>query len=52
MTSSGGQKITSMIDNETNEEISVAPHPQQIIRMKMEQPVEEYTILRRDVNKV
>ncbi|MBE6084746.1 MAG: U32 family peptidase [Selenomonas ruminantium] len=43
------QKITSMIDNETNEEISVAPHPQQIIRMKMEQPVEEYTILRRDV---
>ncbi|MBQ2088468.1 MAG: U32 family peptidase, partial [Selenomonas sp.] len=38
------QKITSMIDNETNEEISVAPHPQQIIRMKMEQPVEEYTI--------
>ena len=43
------QKISSMIDNETNEEISVAPHPQQIIRMKMEQPVEEYTILRRDV---
>ncbi|SDO99335.1 peptidase U32 family protein [Selenomonas ruminantium] len=43
------QKITSMIDNETNEEISVAPHPQQIIRMKMEQPVEEYTILRRDI---
>ncbi|WP_026760578.1 peptidase U32 family protein [Selenomonas ruminantium] len=45
------QKITSMIDNETNEEISVAPHPQQIIRMKMEQPVEEYTILRRDIAK-
>ena len=45
------QKITSMIDDETNEEISVAPHPQQIIRMKMEQPVEEYTILRRDVTK-
>ena len=43
------QKITSMIDNETNEKISVAPHPQQIIRMKMEQPVEEYTILRRDI---
>ena len=45
------QKITSMIDNENNEEISVAPHPQQIIRMKMEQPVEEYTILRRDIVK-
>jgi len=45
------QKITSMIDNETNEEISVAPHPQQIIRMKMELPVEEYTILRRDIAK-
>ena len=45
------QKSTSRIDNETNEEISVAPHPQQIIRMKMEQPVEEYTILRRDVTK-
>ena len=45
------QKISSMIDNETNEEISVAPHPQQIIRMKMEQPVEPYTILRRDIAK-
>ena len=43
------QKITSMIDNETNEEIAVAPHPQQIIRMKMERPVEAYTILRRDI---
>ena len=42
------QLITNMIDD-SGEAITVAPHPQQIIRMKMEQPVEPYTILRRDI---
>lgn len=42
------QVIQEMYDAEGNA-ISVAPHPQQIIRMKMEQAVEPFTILRRDV---
>ncbi len=42
------QKLTDMRDEEGNS-ISVAPHPQQIIKIRMEQPVEPYTILRRDV---
>ena len=42
------QVITAM-KNEDGEDIEVAPHPQMILRIKMEQPVEPYTILRRDV---
>ncbi len=42
------QKLTDMRDEEGTP-ISVAPHPQQIIKIRMEQPVEPYTILRRDV---
>lgn len=42
------QVITEMYDDQGNE-IAVAPHPQQIIRMKMEQAVEPFTILRRDI---
>lgn len=41
------QTIPAMRDEE-GEEISVAPHPQQLLYMKMDQPVEPYTILRRD----
>ncbi len=41
------QTIRAMRD-EDGEEIAVAPHPQQLLYMKMEQPVEPYTILRRD----
>ncbi len=41
------QTIRAMRD-EDGEEITVAPHPQQLLYMKMEQPVEPYTILRRD----
>lgn len=41
------QTIRAMRDEE-GEEISVAPHPQQLLYMKMDQPVEPYTILRRD----
>ncbi|MBQ3853877.1 MAG: U32 family peptidase [Anaerovibrio sp.] len=35
--------------NDEGEAIEVAPHPQQIVRMKMAHPVEPYAILRRDV---
>ena len=34
--------------NDKGEEIQVAPHPQQIIKMKMEKPVDRYYILRKD----
>jgi putative protease len=40
------QKITSMKDEEDNE-IDVAPHPQMILYMHMEEPVEEFTMLRK-----
>lgn len=42
------QILSDMLDEE-GKPISAAPHPQQIIYIKMEQPVEPYTILRRDV---
>lgn len=42
------QTITDMIDD-SGEHVTVAPHPQQLVRMRMEQPVEPYTILRRDI---
>jgi putative protease len=37
-----------MLDEE-GQPIEVAPHPQQIVRIRMARPVEPYTILRRDV---
>ena len=42
------QKLAEMWDTE-GREIAAAPHPQQIIRMRMAQPVEVNSILRRDV---
>ena len=33
--------------NENNEEINVAPHPQMIVKMKIDYPVEKYSILRK-----
>lgn len=42
------QTITEMFNDE-GISIEVAPHPQQIITMKMNKPVVPYTILRRDV---
>ena len=42
------QKLAEMWDTE-GQEIAAAPHPQQIIRMRMAQPVEVNSILRRDV---
>lgn len=41
------QEITEMLD-EDGSRITVAPHAQQIIKMRMAQPVEAYAILRRD----
>jgi putative protease len=41
------QKIEKMWNDE-GEEIQSAPHPQQIITMKMVKPVEKYDILRRE----
>jgi len=41
------QKIEKMW-NEEGEEISAAPHPQQIVKIKMERPVEKHDILRRE----
>ncbi len=35
--------------NEEGEEITAAPHPQQLVRIRMAQPVEPDSILRRDV---
>ena len=42
------QTITEMFNDE-GISIEIAPHPQQIITMKMDKPVVPYTILRRDV---
>ena len=43
------RQVISEMYNDKGESIDVAPHAQQIIKMKMVQPVEPYTILRRDV---
>ncbi len=41
------QKIMQMFDEEGNA-ITVAPHPQQIIRIRFEQPVEPFAMLRKE----
>lgn len=43
------RQVISEMYNDKGEAIDAAPHAQQIIKMKMVQPVEPYTILRRDV---
>ena len=45
----GYRMILAEMYNDEGEAIEVAPHPQQIVRMKMVHPVEPYAILRRDV---
>ncbi len=42
------QKIETMLD-EIGEPIDIAPHPQQIVRIKMRESVEPYAMLRREV---
>lgn len=44
------QTITQMCDEENNV-IEVAPHPQQLLKIKMEHPVSEYSMLRRKGSK-
>ncbi|MBR3457706.1 MAG: U32 family peptidase [Selenomonadaceae bacterium] len=42
------QELEEMYDEEGHS-IDVAPHPQQIVKIRMKQPVEPFAILRRDV---
>ena len=42
------QEITEMADDATGEPITSAPHPQQILRMKMKQPVKPDYMLRKE----
>jgi putative protease len=43
----GFTQVIDYLCNEENEPIDVAPHPQQIMKIKMDQPVEEMFILRK-----
>jgi U32 family peptidase len=42
------QELTEMLDAE-GQPIAAAPHPQQMVRIRMTQPVDPYSILRRDI---
>ncbi len=41
------QNITAMLDAETGEALESAPHPQQLLKMKMDRPVKPHYILRK-----
>lgn len=41
------QNITAMLDAETGESLESAPHPQQLLKMKMNRPVKPHYILRK-----
>ena len=41
------QKVSEMYDAETGEKLESAPHPQQLLKMKMVCPVKENYILRK-----
>lgn len=45
----GYRQTLAEMYNDEGEAINVAPHPQQIVKIKMAQPVEPYAILRRDI---
>ena len=45
----GYRQVLSEMYNDAGEAIEVAPHPQQIVKIRMAQPVEPYAILRRDI---
>ena len=45
----GYRQVLAEMYNEEGEAIDVAPHPQQLVKIRMEQPVEPYAILRRDI---
>lgn len=46
---SGYRQILQEMYDDEGEPIQVAPHPQQIVKIRMDKPVEPYTILRRDI---
>ena len=46
---SGYRQLLGEMYNDEGEAIEVAPHPQQIVKIRMEAPVEPYAILRRDI---
>ena len=41
------QNITEMLDAQTGENLESAPHPQQLLKMKMDHPVKPHYILRK-----
>lgn len=45
----GYRQILQEMYNDEGESIQVAPHPQQIVKIRMDKPVEPYGILRRDI---
>lgn len=45
----GYRQILQEMYNDEREAIQVAPHPQQIVKIRMDKPVEPYGILRRDI---
>lgn len=45
----GYRQILQEMYNDEGESIQVAPHPQQIVKIRMDRPVEPYGILRRDI---
>lgn len=45
----GYRQLLGEMYNDEGEVIEVAPHPQQIVKIRMEAPVEPYAILRRDI---
>lgn len=45
----GYRQILQDMYNDEGEAIQVAPHPQQIVKIRMDKPVEPYGILRRDI---
>ena len=45
----GYRQLLGEMYNDEGEAIEVAPHPQQIVKIRMEAPVEPYAILRRDL---
>lgn len=45
----GYRQILQEMYNDEGEAIQVAPHPQQIVKIRLDRPVEPYGILRRDI---
>ena len=47
---SGYRQILQEMYDDAGEAIEVAPHPQQVVKIRMDKPVEPYAILRRDID--